>query len=96
MRASLRDMLAASPFQAYAYSYPHKTAYRPFHQPRPLEQVWSGEDTRALFLYVHVPFRSLWKKLRYWYPIPALSSVCGKHSRKIRRRWICCVAICTR
>ena len=49
-------MLEGSPYQQYLYGYPHKTAYRPFEKPIPLEQVWSGEDTRALFLYVHVPF----------------------------------------
>lgn len=52
----LRTMLEGSPYQQYLYGYPHKTAYRAFETPRPLEQVWSGEDTRALFLYVHVPF----------------------------------------
>ncbi len=49
-------MLAGSPYQQYLYGYPHKTAYRPFESPIPLEQVWAGEDTSSLFLYVHVPF----------------------------------------
>ncbi len=52
----LRTMLEGSPYQQYLYGYPHKTAYRPFSRPLPLRDVWSGEDTRALFLYVHVPF----------------------------------------
>jgi oxygen-independent coproporphyrinogen-3 oxidase len=45
-----------TPYQAYAYAYPHKTAYRPL-QPQPaLRQVWAGEDRSSLFLYLHVPF----------------------------------------
>jgi len=45
-----------SPYQGYLYAYPHKTAYRPL-QPRPrLADVWAGEPTGALFLYVHVPY----------------------------------------
>jgi oxygen-independent coproporphyrinogen-3 oxidase len=37
------------------YGYPHKTAYRPL-APKPLSEVWRGEDKRALYLYLHVPF----------------------------------------
>jgi oxygen-independent coproporphyrinogen-3 oxidase len=49
-------MLDGSPYQGYLYAYPHKTAYRPLI-PRPrLRDVWAGEDTSALFLYLHVPF----------------------------------------
>ncbi|WP_426506015.1 STM4012 family radical SAM protein [Dactylosporangium sp. McL0621] len=45
-----------SPYQGYLYAYPHKTAYRPL-DPRPrLADVWAGEDTAKLFLYVHVPY----------------------------------------
>jgi coproporphyrinogen III oxidase-like Fe-S oxidoreductase len=45
-----------SPYQGYLYAYPHKTAYRPL-EPRPrLADVWAGEDTARLFLYVHVPY----------------------------------------
>lgn len=45
-----------SPYQAYVYAYPHKTAYRPL-DPRPaLRDVWAAEPTDALFLYVHVPY----------------------------------------
>jgi oxygen-independent coproporphyrinogen-3 oxidase len=48
--------VAASPYQGYLYAYPHKTAYRAL-RPRPaLADVWSGERTEALFLYVHLPF----------------------------------------
>ncbi|GAA0936559.1 STM4012 family radical SAM protein [Virgisporangium aurantiacum] len=48
--------MLGSPYQGYLYAYPHKTAYRPL-RPRPaLRDVWAGEDTRALFCYVHVPF----------------------------------------
>jgi coproporphyrinogen III oxidase-like Fe-S oxidoreductase len=52
----LSSMGLGSPYQGYLYAYPHKTAYRPL-RPRPaLREVWAGEDTRALFCYVHVPF----------------------------------------
>lgn len=48
--------LDGSPYQQYLYAYPHKTAYRPL-RPRPLlSELWRGEDHRALFLYVHLPF----------------------------------------
>ncbi|HEU4328608.1 MAG TPA: STM4012 family radical SAM protein [Roseiflexaceae bacterium] len=49
-------LLTGTPYRAYAYAYPHKTAYRPLAQPAPLEQVWSGEPRGALFLYIHIPF----------------------------------------
>ncbi len=49
-------LIAGSPYQAYVYAYPHKTAYRPL-DPRPaLREVWAGERRCALFLYLHVPF----------------------------------------
>jgi oxygen-independent coproporphyrinogen III oxidase len=50
--ATLHD----SPFVAYAYSYPHKTAYRRFEQPIALQQLWQTERRDALFLYLHIPF----------------------------------------
>ncbi len=53
--SDLAELLRASPYQAYSYAYPHKTAYRPI-APRPLSQVWADEDRRALFLYAHIPF----------------------------------------
>lgn len=53
---TLAMRLTGSPFQSYAYAYPHKTAYRPIEPAPTLEQVWREEDTRALYLYIHVPF----------------------------------------
>jgi coproporphyrinogen III oxidase-like Fe-S oxidoreductase len=48
--------LDGSPYQDYLYAYPHKTAYRPL-RPRPgLREVWAGERSDALFLYLHLPF----------------------------------------
>lgn len=45
-----------SPYDGYVYAYPHKTAYRPL-DPRPaLRDVWAGEPTGALSLYLHIPF----------------------------------------
>ncbi|WP_405178192.1 STM4012 family radical SAM protein [Nocardia sp. NBC_01377] len=44
------------PYQNYVYAYPHKTAYRPL-TPRPaIADLWSGESTGALSLYLHIPF----------------------------------------
>jgi oxygen-independent coproporphyrinogen-3 oxidase len=50
------SLASGSPYVAYTYSYPHKTAYRRLDPPRALEQVWAGEKRDALFLYLHVPF----------------------------------------
>ena len=44
------------PYVSYAYSYPHKTAYRRFDDPVPLKEAWATEATDALFLYLHIPF----------------------------------------
>ncbi|WAM29305.1 radical SAM protein [Myxococcus sp. NMCA1] len=52
----LEQMLEGSPYVAYLYGYPHKTAYRPFTPALPLESVWAEERRDALFLYIHVPF----------------------------------------
>jgi oxygen-independent coproporphyrinogen-3 oxidase len=54
----LRERIQQGPYQAYAYAYPHKTAYRDLPQPLPLCEVWAGEHRDALFAYVHVPFCS--------------------------------------
>lgn len=53
---SLKERLQNDDYEGYAYSYPHKTAYRPLEPSLPLEQVWSGEDKSQLFLYLHLPF----------------------------------------
>lgn len=53
---SLAELLRHGPYQAYSYSYPHKSAYRPLAQPQPLAALWGREDRSALFGYVHVPF----------------------------------------
>lgn len=50
------ELLRGSPFLGYSYAYPHKTAYRPLAEPRPLAEVWAEQDRSRLFLYVHVPF----------------------------------------
>lgn len=44
-----------APYQGYAYSYPHKLAYRSM-KPRALGDVWAEEPRENRFLYVHVPF----------------------------------------
>lgn len=52
----LRAELAADPYRSYLYAYPHKTAYRPFADPIPLERLWEGEPAETFFLYMHIPF----------------------------------------
>lgn len=53
---SLKALIHQSPYAAYAYSYPHKTAYRPLSPPIPVRDAWENERRDALFLYLHVPF----------------------------------------
>ena len=55
LTSDLSNRLGGSPYQGYAYAYPHKTAYRRF-TPKPLSEVWATERRESLFLYVHVPF----------------------------------------
>ncbi|WMX16060.1 MULTISPECIES: STM4012 family radical SAM protein [unclassified Aureispira] len=54
--AKLQSIINDNFFQGYAYSYPHKSSYRPFENPLSLKEVWSEENKERLFLYVHVPF----------------------------------------
>ncbi len=56
--ASLEPLLESPPYQAYSYSYPHKTAYRALAEPKPLRDAWAHENRDALFLYLHIPFCS--------------------------------------
>ena len=53
---SLSALLESNAYLSYAYSYPHKTAYRTLTPPASLQSLWAHEDRDALFLYVHVPF----------------------------------------
>lgn len=55
MSALAPTSLLAQPYFAYAYSYPHKSAYGPL-DPVPLEPLWRTEGQESLFLYVHLPF----------------------------------------
>jgi oxygen-independent coproporphyrinogen III oxidase len=52
----LDTLLHGSPYQGYAYAYPHKTAYRRLAEPVSLRDLWAREPREALFLYIHVPF----------------------------------------
>lgn len=52
----LSQMLAATPYAAYTYAYPHKTAYRPLERSVHLRELWAAERRDALFLYLHIPF----------------------------------------
>jgi oxygen-independent coproporphyrinogen-3 oxidase len=53
---SLAELLKEPLYQAYSYSYPHKSAYRSFQHPVDLKPLWQQENRDALFLYLHVPF----------------------------------------
>lgn len=52
----LLQQLHAAPYQAYSYSYPHKSAYRPLPHPADLGELWRAEDRSSLFAYIHIPF----------------------------------------
>lgn len=54
--STLLEQLIATRYSAYAYSYPHKTAYRKLESPIHLSEVWKNENLSSLFLYFHVPF----------------------------------------
>nr|WP_187373804.1 STM4012 family radical SAM protein [Paenibacillus senegalensis] len=54
--ASWKQQLLANPYRAYLYSYPHKTAYRPFPAPLKLSDLWREETAETFFLYMHIPF----------------------------------------
>lgn len=56
VETTLADLLRGSAFQGYAYSYPHKMAYRRLDPPVLLSPLWAAEDRAKLFLYVHLPF----------------------------------------
>ncbi len=53
---TLAERMRHTPYQAYSYSYPHKTAYRALVRPEPLAQLWEEQDRSALFAYIHIPF----------------------------------------
>jgi oxygen-independent coproporphyrinogen III oxidase len=54
--STLAEVRFGAVYAGYSYSYPHKTAYRRFQPPLPLDEVWAEEPRDSLFLYVHIPF----------------------------------------
>ncbi|HZB45744.1 MAG TPA: STM4012 family radical SAM protein [Pyrinomonadaceae bacterium] len=52
----LEQKLRRAPYESYAYSYPHKSAYRVLEPPVRLADAWAAEQKDSLFLYLHVPF----------------------------------------
>jgi oxygen-independent coproporphyrinogen III oxidase len=52
----VKTALFSEVYKGYAYSYPHKHAYRALEQPAMLRDVWDNENKKALFLYIHIPF----------------------------------------
>ncbi len=53
---NLNETIFENPYEGYAYSYPHKHAYRPFEEAVSLAELWQNEPKDALFLYLHIPF----------------------------------------
>ncbi|NME69449.1 STM4012 family radical SAM protein [Flammeovirga aprica] len=53
---NLNEYINQSYYHSYAYSYPHKMAYRTFDKPLTLKDVWKEESKRNVFLYLHLPF----------------------------------------
>ena len=43
-------------YQQYAYSYPHKLAYREFEEPKTVKEAWEKERKSNLFAYLHIPY----------------------------------------
>ncbi|MCD2519179.1 STM4012 family radical SAM protein [Massilia sp. G4R7] len=56
LAGTLAQRMRDTPYQAYSYSYPHKSAYRPLAQPESLARLWAEQDRSALFAYIHIPF----------------------------------------
>ncbi|MEW6733111.1 MAG: STM4012 family radical SAM protein [Acidobacteriota bacterium] len=54
--SSMIELFKQTPYLSYAYSYPHKTAYRLFEQPKQLSKLFAREKKDSLFLYLHIPF----------------------------------------
>lgn len=52
----LERKLRRAPYESYAYSYPHKSAYRILEPAVELANAWAAEPKDSLFLYLHVPF----------------------------------------
>lgn len=52
----LERTLRSAPYESYAYSYPHKSAYRVLDPAIRLADAWAQESKDSLFLYLHVPF----------------------------------------
>ncbi|MBC7931698.1 MAG: STM4012 family radical SAM protein [Rubrivivax sp.] len=52
----LERKLRRAPYDSYAYSYPHKSAYRILEPAGRLADAWATEPKDSLFLYLHVPF----------------------------------------
>lgn len=52
---NLTKQFEESPFEGYAYGYPHKTAYRRLDRPRELKPLWQHES-ESRFFYLHLPF----------------------------------------
>lgn len=61
-------------YEAYCYSYPHKTAYRKFTTPKTLEEIWAEESFENLFGYIHIPFCKSKCKFCNLFSIPSTDS----------------------
>ncbi len=53
---SVEQPLFEYKYEGYAYSYPHKLAYRNFDPIISMQETWETEPKDSLFLYLHIPF----------------------------------------
>lgn len=56
MNTSIPIAAPTDVLSTYAYSYPHKSSYRPLDPAVQIADAWRDEDVQRLSLYVHVPF----------------------------------------
>lgn len=47
--AEWASTIREAPYRSYLYSYPHKTAYRPFDTPLLLQELWEKEELESYF-----------------------------------------------
>ena len=52
----IKHSLFENVYDGYAYSYPHKLAYRNIEPALSMKDVWENDPKDSLFLYLHIPF----------------------------------------
>ena len=56
MSKTIQEAIESDDYAGYAYSYPHKSAYRRLDPVVNVCDAWRDENKNSLFLYLHVPF----------------------------------------